>query len=144
MKKVLLTVLAVAVAGSLLLLGLHEDQLHTHLLARARWGGHTSQARLFFAHAARVDSAGMADLVDDLEAVKWGLTFGRVGHAAAESAATTAIPIGGGTIGEDAVSVDYLVLARWCPAEDEPHVLQLHFTRRSGEWRISYAGAWPC
>ena len=144
MKRVLRTVLAVTLGASLLLFGTHEDQLHTHFLARARWGDHTPQARLFFERAARVDSAGMADLADDLEVVSWGLTFGRVDHTAADSAATTAIPIGGGATGEDAVWVDYLVRARWCPAEDEPHVLQLHFTRRSGDWRISHAGAEPC
>jgi hypothetical protein len=144
MKRILQTALSVALGASLLLLGLYEDGLHTHILARARWGMHTTQARLFFAKAARVDSAGLVDLVDDPEAANWGLTFGRTDHAAADSAATTAVPIGGWATGDDAVSVDYLIHARWCPAVDEPHVLQLHFTRRSGMWRISYAGAEPC
>jgi hypothetical protein len=132
------------VACALVAFGVREDFHNTHVIAGLIWKEHTALARTFYARAAAGDSAGLVALSEGREPVEWGLEFGRIEPNGIAAAARAASPINSSRRGADSVLTFYAVPARWCPQPDEPHTLEILFTRRNGTWRISYAGTEIC
>jgi hypothetical protein len=141
----LLRILGIAVLGLVVLgFAVHYDVRRTHLIAAAVWGRQTDLARAFVSHGAAADSLALVHLSTAPQPVVWALTFGRTEPRTARVVAQTLRPVWGSHRGPDTLLVEYDAEARWCPARDEPNVLQLVYVRLAGRWRIAHAGVESC
>ena len=125
--------LATSSIAALLLLGtlLAFDTRAWHVVPRLRFGHLTPRAQAHFARQA-ADLAGRAE---------------PGAHAAAAmyaAAARNASVVGGGRVGRDTMVIDYATTMRWCPAPDEPSLIQVSFLREADGWRVLSARPYPC